>query len=91
MVTCPDKSVISLPVLKGEKFCFSPTIFGLLLLLFDCFFVIFRLNNIVQILSFEQKLLLGIEYPFNRRCLLNNIGVRLIEVSLYSLINKLRL
>ena len=63
MVTCPNKSAISLPVLKGEKFHFSLTIFGLLL----CFSIVFcHFPVIVQILSFEQKLLLGIEYPFKR-------------------------
>ena len=65
MVKRPNKSAISLPVLKGLKFRFSPTIFGILLLLFDCFFFFVTFPAIiVQILSFEQKLLLGIEYPF---------------------------
>ena len=45
MVMCFNKSAISLLVLKGEKFRFSLTIFGLLLLLFDCFLSFSRNNS----------------------------------------------
>ena len=45
MVTCPNKFAISLPVLNGEKSRVSPTIFGLLLLLFDCFLSFSRNNS----------------------------------------------
>ena len=45
MVTCFNKSAISLLVLKGEKFRFSLTIFGLVLLLFDCFLSFSRNNS----------------------------------------------
>ena len=45
MVRVPNKSAISLPVLKELKFCFSPTIFGLLLLLFDCLLSFSRNNS----------------------------------------------
>ena len=45
MVMCPNKSAISLPVLKGLKFRFSPTIFAILLFLFDCFFSFSRNNS----------------------------------------------
>ena len=40
MVTCPNKSAILLPVLKGEKLRFSPTIFA-----FRFLFVIFSNNS----------------------------------------------
>ena len=45
MVTCPNKWAISLPALKKKKLRFSPTIFGLLLLLFDCFLSFSRNNS----------------------------------------------
>ena len=46
MVICFNKSAISLLVLKGEKFGFSLTIFGLLLLLSIVFFFLsFSRNN----------------------------------------------
>ena len=48
MVTCFNKSAISLLVLKGEKFRFSLTIFGLFLLLFGCF-LSFSSNNSANI------------------------------------------
>ena len=64
MVTWPNKSAISLPVLKGEKFCFSLTILRAFTFAFRLFFCHFPVI-IVKILSFEQKLLLGIEYPVN--------------------------
>ena len=64
MVTCPNKSAISLPVLKGENFAFLRRFSGF----YFCFSIVFIFCHfpliIVQILSFEQKLLLGIEYPF---------------------------
>ena len=66
MVMCFNKSAISLLVLKGEKFGFSLTIFGLLLLLSIVFFFCHFPVIIVQILSFEQKLLLDIEYLFKQ-------------------------
>ena len=41
---CPNKSAISLGVLKGKKFCFSLMIFGLLILLSKCL-LSFSLKN----------------------------------------------
>ena len=45
MVKCPTKSATSLVVLKGLKFRFSPTIFGALRLLFECFLSFYRTQN----------------------------------------------
>lgn len=69
MVKCPTKSAISLAVLKGLTFRFSPTIFGAFTSAFRMFFCHFAVLRIVQILSSELKLLIGIEYPLNKKLL----------------------
>ena len=69
IVKCPTKSAISLAVLKGLKFRFSPTIFGAFTSAFRMFFCHFTVHRIVQILSCELKLLIVIEYPWNKKLL----------------------